>query len=143
MGYDIHITRKENWFDEDGSDISSSEWLSYVESDAEMRLDGYAEANLKDGSVLRAEDPSMAVWIAHSQHDKRDGMAWIWLSQGNIQAKNPDKETLRKMWRIAQALGAKVQGDDCEFYDSDGSRVRAPASEQPSAALKKPWWRVW
>jgi len=32
--------------------------------------------------------------------------------------KNPDDEIIRKMWSIAQALSARVQGDDSETYDS-------------------------
>jgi hypothetical protein len=35
--------------------------------------------------------------------------------------KNPDTEILKKMWLIAQSLGAKVQGDDGETYGEDGS----------------------
>ena len=143
MGYDIHITRKENWFDEEGAAISLVEWHAYIESDPAMRLDGYAEASLKDGAVLRSENPSLAVWTEHPQHGKRDGMAWIWLSQGNVQAKNPDEDTLRKMWCIAQSLGAKVQGDDGELYDSSGSMLRSATSAASPAQPKKPWWRVW
>lgn len=108
MGYDIHITRRQDWSDSEGPAVSLAGWLAYVEADPEMRLDGYAEAELTDGSVLRAEDPSMAVWVEHPQHGKRDGLAWMWWSHGNVLAKNPDEDTLRKMWRIAQSLGAKV-----------------------------------
>jgi hypothetical protein len=47
------------------------------------------------------------------------------------------------MWAIAQSLQAKVQGDDGEFYDSDGQPV--PGDEQPPAPAtrSKPWWRIW
>jgi hypothetical protein len=143
MGYDVHITRRSNWFEDDPPSISLAEWLAYVGNDSEMRLDGYAEAELNDGSVLRTEDPSLAVWIGHPEHGKRDGYAWLWLSAGNVEAKNPDEPTLQKMWAIAQSLQAKVQGDDGEFYDSDGQPV--PRDEQPStpATRSKPWWRIW
>ena len=39
----------------------------------------------------------------------------------NISVKNPDPEVLGKVWQIAQALRAKVQGDDGEIYREDGS----------------------
>ena len=39
MGYDVHITRKEEWSGDDGPDISREEWLGYVETDNSMRLD--------------------------------------------------------------------------------------------------------
>ncbi len=45
MGYDVHITRKAEWSD-DESAITLGEWLSVVDADPEMRLDGFAEANL-------------------------------------------------------------------------------------------------
>jgi hypothetical protein len=120
MGYDVHITRKRNWFD-DSPEIALGEWLSYVGRDPEMRLDGFAEAALPDGSVLRMESPGLAVWTAYSGHGHRGNMAWFHASQGDIVVKNPDPEILRKMWRIAQALNAKVQGDDGEIYDADGN----------------------
>lgn len=143
MGYDVHITRKDNWFDEQGDALSLAEWLAYIEGDPEMRLDGYAEAKLKDGSVLRSNNPSMAVWVEHPQHGTRDGMAWMWLSSGNVQAKNPDEDTLRKMWRIAQSLGARVQGDEGELYESSGLMVRDAANDLPATFPKKAWWRFW
>jgi hypothetical protein len=30
MGYDVHITRRENWWDEEGQDISTAEWEAVV-----------------------------------------------------------------------------------------------------------------
>ena len=56
MGYDLHITRKQNWWDETGPEIPLAEWISVVESDCDMRLDGYAEARVGDGRILRIEN---------------------------------------------------------------------------------------
>ena len=56
MGYDIHITRQENWYDDDKSlQITLGEWKEYVDSDPEMRLDNFAEASLPDGGKIRME----------------------------------------------------------------------------------------
>ncbi|MFI7503948.1 hypothetical protein ACIBVL_36815 [Streptomyces sp. NPDC049687] len=33
MGYDVHITRRENWWDEEGQDISTAEWEAVVAAD--------------------------------------------------------------------------------------------------------------
>ncbi|MFB7260449.1 hypothetical protein [Streptomyces nojiriensis] len=33
MGYDVHITRRENWWDEEGQDISTAEWEAAVAAD--------------------------------------------------------------------------------------------------------------
>lgn len=44
MGYDLHITRQENWFDEDNSQqISFDEWTQVLSNDKDMRLDNFAE----------------------------------------------------------------------------------------------------
>jgi hypothetical protein len=120
MGYELHITRGENWFD-DEPQITCEEWLAIVDADPDLRLDGFAEAELGDGSVLRAEDPTIAVWTAHP--DAGMETLWISYSQGNIVVKGPDEPTRRKMWQIAQLLNARVQGDDGEFYGPDGEEL--------------------
>lgn len=141
MGYEVHITRKENWFDE-GPEISVAEWIDVVHADAELRNDGYAEAALGDGSVLRVDDPSLSVWHTYSKHQPDGNMAWLWHSNGNVVAKNPDAEILRKMAQIAQRLSAKVQGDEGEIYGGDGQLVTETTSRSPSKH-SKPWWRFW
>jgi hypothetical protein len=119
MGYDIHITRKENWFDEEPK-ISLDEWRAVVESDREMRLDGYAEAKVGSGAVLRVTSEGLAVWTAYSGHGANGNMAWFDFRGGDVVVKNPDAEILGKMWELAQKLGARLQGDDCEVYGADG-----------------------
>ncbi|WP_230965314.1 hypothetical protein [Burkholderia pseudomultivorans] len=120
MGYDVHITRKENWFDEDGPAIDIDEWKALVEADPEMRLDGYASAVVGNGSVFRVDSDGLSVWTAYAGHGVNGNMAWFDFRQGNVVVKNPDDAILGKMWRLGQQLGAKVQGDDCELYGADG-----------------------
>lgn len=120
MGYDIHITRKENWFDDDGHAISIEEWLHLLANDPEMRMDEAVEATTPDGSTIRMESEGLAVWLAHLSHQRDGTRAWFNYHGGNISVKNPDKETLMKMWLIAQQLSAAVQGDEGEFYDRNG-----------------------
>jgi len=121
MGYDVHITRKENWFDESGPRIDIDEWEAVVLSDPDMRLDGYASAVVGNGSVLRIESNGLAVWTAYAGNGIDGNMAWLDFRQGNIVVKNPDGAILRKMWLLAQRLDAKVQGDECEAYGEDGT----------------------
>ncbi|HWP39921.1 MAG TPA: hypothetical protein VNL70_03265 [Tepidisphaeraceae bacterium] len=40
MGYDLHITRRSQWADDDGPQITLEAWKACVESDAEVRPDG-------------------------------------------------------------------------------------------------------
>lgn len=124
MGYDVHITRKRDWFEREQRGISLEEWASYIKSDPSMRLDGVARATAPSGDVIEMISPGIAVWTAYSGHE--DGrIAWFDLSRsGNVSVKNPDPEILGKMWQIAQALNAKVQGDEGEIYAADGSFER-------------------
>jgi hypothetical protein len=141
MGYEVHITRKENWFDE-GPEISLIEWLDVVNADSEMRNDGFAETTVGDGSVLRIDDPSMSVWLMDPQDQLNGNMAWMWLNDGNVVTKNPDEEMIGKMALIAQKLSAKVQGDEGEVYGV-GGQVVTEATTRPASQSKKPWWQFW
>ena len=117
MGYGVHITRRQSWFDKGGHEISLAEWTTVVATDPEMRLDGYAETTLGNGQLLQIENAGLVVWTAYSGHGKDGNMAWFGFWNGNVVVKNPDPEILRKMYRIAQCLSAKVQGDEGEIYD--------------------------
>jgi len=44
MGDEFHITRTDDWADSEKQPISLDEWLAYIRSDPEMRLDGYDES---------------------------------------------------------------------------------------------------
>jgi hypothetical protein len=140
VGYDVHITRKEHWSDEEGPSISLSEWISVVDSDPEMRLDGYAEARTSGGEVLRIENEGLSVWVAYSGHEKNGNMAWFGFFSGNVVVKNPDTEILAKMHSLAQRLSAKVQGDEGEEYGESGNQL---VQEPQHSTSKKPWWKFW
>lgn len=101
MGYDLHITRKRFWADQDGPPITTDEWLRYVASDTQLRLD---QRSARHAVKLSVE----------SEHDE----PWLEWFQGDIYTKNPDEPILAKMLEIAKALNAKVQGDDGEIYCS-------------------------
>ena len=145
MGYEVYITRKEAWFDEEGDAITLDEWLSYVEQDPEMRADGYAEATTADGSTIRLEDPGIAVWTAYSGHREDANMAWFMHQEDRISVKNPDVEIRRKMHSVAIALGGSAQGEEAERYGADGEAVDVATPDLPARpeAPAKPWWKFW
>ncbi|MFJ9695586.1 hypothetical protein [Kitasatospora sp. NPDC101183] len=84
MGYDVHITRRENWWDDDGDgrDITEAEW-----------------------DALVAAEPGLA-------------MAPMWWNSGRIVSKNPSDAVIARMREVAAILGARLQGDDGEYYDA-------------------------
>ncbi|MBB6099564.1 hypothetical protein HNR42_003014 [Deinobacterium chartae] len=115
MGYDLHITRAQHHADSPEFPITLKEWQAYLETDPEMRPDGYAEVRV-DAQVLRYENPGLAVWTGWSRHGQGSDCAWFNYDRGEIVVKNPDEEMLEKMKRIARQLGARVMGDEGEEY---------------------------
>ena len=108
MGYDLHITRRRHWVDR-GADITANEWLDYVRSDSELRLEPET-------------GPYFAAWIGLSELDG----PWLNWSDGQIFTKNPDAPLVDKMVAIAQQFDATVQGDDGEIYDGGSQSPRQP-----------------
>jgi hypothetical protein len=138
MGYDVHITRAIDWFENNEARIPLEDWLAYVESDPEMRLDNVAEAKMPDG-ILRYENAGLAVWTAYSHHGEGDTLIWFDFQSGNIVVKNPDEEILAKMCHVAEALRARVQGDEGEYYPESLVRYKSTGSLPKSKG--KPWWK--
>jgi hypothetical protein len=112
MGYDVHITRADDWVDNEAHRIEASEWHALIESDSELRLAGY-------------NGPHFAIWDGHPQDDE----AWLDWHEGNIETKNPDEPLIQKMIEIAGRLRAKVQGDDGEVYTEES--LRASPAKRP------------
>lgn len=117
MGYDLHITRRTDWPD-DGSSITFDDWMAVASADPELRPDGYLDMGLPAGGTFRQP---LFVWACHPHYGEAGGTPSLALIHGNVVSKNPDREFRCKMWRLAQALNAKVQGDDGEFYDCFGN----------------------
>ena len=144
MGYELHITRKENWFDEEGSlQISIDEWYQLLSDDKEMRLDGFAEATASNGETVRVESKGLSVWTKYSGNGQDGNYAWFDYSNGSIVCNNPDDEIINKMLDVAQKLNAKVQGDEGEIYErSADNKIRIRHNNKSNNKLvdnKKLW----
>jgi len=114
MGYEVHITRADDWASNEDCPIEPSEWLGVIERDESLRLAGY-------------NGPYFALW----EGDPDDPEAWLDLVEGNITTKYPTERLIHKMLEIAERLGARVQGDDGELYDGT----------TPTAQTRIPWLR--
>ena len=107
MGYDLHITRANNWIDSEEEPISREEWRAYIESDSELE-------NTKD-------DELGASWYGEGGRlGKSTCIGGFWWSKGRIVEKNPTEAEIRKMTQIATALNARVVGDSDEEYHTNG-----------------------
>jgi hypothetical protein len=114
MGYDLHITRAEEWAESESAPITLAEWKELVDADPEMKLTGFAETLLPDGQTLSLESAGLAEWNAPGRP-----RVWFDCRRGRISVKSPDDWVLEKMRQIAKRLGARVQGDEGESYDED------------------------
>jgi hypothetical protein len=146
MGYDVHITRQDNWFDQDDiKRISLEEWLNYVANDADIRLDNYAEATTSNSETIRIESEGLSIWTAYSGNGVWGNYAWLNYDFGNIVVKNPDKEIISKMVDIASSLNAKVQGEEGEVYHSmpDVKITSGQVDGSETKRKNKAWWKFW
>src|SRR5262245_32452886 len=101
MGYDIHITRAENWTDSESAPITLDEWKAFVAADPEMRMDNFAEITTPLGEKLRYDNEGIAVWLPGA----KDGQGgWLDYRNGRIVVKYPGDEMLAKMRQIAAAF---------------------------------------
>jgi hypothetical protein len=83
------------------------DWLSYIRSDAEMRLDGALTLEVQ-GQGHAFDMPALAVWTAYSKHGIGGNTAWFIWTPEQITVKNADAEIRRKMYRIAQIVQARL-----------------------------------
>jgi len=122
-GYAIHITRASHWTESSAHPITLNEWVAYVRSDSEMRLDSSAESTNGAGDRLVYRAPGIAVWTKWAGGGVGGGQAWFYYEDGAISAKDPDPAILKKAYRIAVVLNARLQGDDGELYGANGEVV--------------------
>jgi hypothetical protein len=99
MGYDVHITRADDWTNNQNREISTAEWKSVIEADPELAFD----PNFGENSV---------VWSSETAAPD----AWLDWSEGNIYTTDPDRATVEKMLEIASRLDARVQGDEGKVF---------------------------
>ncbi|SNS52770.1 hypothetical protein [Jannaschia aquimarina] len=117
MSYDIHITRKQFWADEEGEAISREEWLAHVAASPDL-----TESEAK----MFGEDPPIARDICLPDGSTET----VWWRRGDIRAYGPTTELLVALYPHARTLGAKLQGDDGEMYGPDGQVVERDPERQ-------------
>ena len=145
MGYDLHITRRIHWGEEQPeSDITLAEWLEYIENDDELIVS--SELKIGDLNADGMLEPRLGFcdWVNHPNKEKR----WFDFFDGDINTKFPDDFTIMKMLKIAKILNANLQGDDGEHYSlNESGKVIYfhPINENDlvEKKQKKAWWKFW
>ncbi|MFI6516068.1 hypothetical protein ACIBF1_10960 [Spirillospora sp. NPDC050679] len=115
MGYELHVTRNAEWWQEGGRQITTDEWANAVAADPDLEMVGTASATIDGGIVLVYDHEWLAQMVTHPDRDEQG--AWLDWCEGRIVVKNPDDLMVVKMCELARRLGAHVQGDDGEYYD--------------------------
>jgi hypothetical protein len=110
MGYDLHITRADNWMDAAEHPIFDAAWTLVVDGDPSLELRTTDSYDYRDSSTGKTVRVHPVIWKAHAEEPA------FWLMKGEITCKNPDESTVAKMKEIAAKLGARVFGDDDEEY---------------------------
>jgi hypothetical protein len=116
MGYELQIVRLTDYEDdEEESNISLEEWLTYVSTDKELNLTNGYQSNIPGIDRRWHEVPGFCEWKAAELED--GSSPWLDYGYGCISTKNPGDKLIKKMIEIANALNAKVRGDSFEYYD--------------------------
>ncbi len=128
MGYDLHITRAEDWIDSKQHPILESEWLNIVHTDPTLKIDtlSYSNRQTEEGTIERQHP---IAWMGHP--DQTIVSPCFWYEDGEIFRKSLDDPTLKKMIEIARKLNARVIGDDGEEYDEVEGKIQMQAWAEP------------
>lgn len=107
MGYELHITRAEDWGESEQHPITWTEWKDLVEDDSEL---GFSETD-RIGFENQSGEQALVDWLG----EKKQESCLHWFD-GRIESKHPSDALIAKMVEIAERLGGNVQGDDGERY---------------------------
>ena len=99
MGYEVHITRTRDWSISDSMPITFEEWAGFVADEDDIRPDPKNQNT--DFLVKRVG---------------REDWPLRWEKNGTVTTKNPDAESVVRMIKAAEKLGAMVVGDENERY---------------------------
>ncbi len=102
MSYNLYISRKEYWGNEDGEDIKKEEF----------------DECIKNENIEKVSDDEY-IWKSAFGDQREEPSFWYEEEFGSITAKNPEPETIKLMCILAKKLKAEVQGEDGEIYDEN------------------------
>ena len=108
MGYDLHIVRCDHGTDAASHPISKDDIDALVSSDPELAWSKDDFVEMRDSETNLIARYYAILW--------NNVPLFIWLRH-QVTCKNPDDKQIAKMVRMAEALNARVVGDDGERYE--------------------------
>ena len=142
MRHDVYITRKEDWSDIDGPEITLDEWVAFVFADNSLEIDPHKAAAEDPRVASGAKEATHAIWTNWPARQAGIDEAWVWLERGNLVATGADTTFRRKLFLIADGLDACLMGENGEFFNSSGDPGASRPRARP-AGKKRRWWKLW
>lgn len=105
---DLSVDDQLDAFNELEQDIPASEIRQVLDADPEFKRQG-------------DEDSCHYIWTANPEGS--DVLFSIDPHEGTLEVNDPTETIAKKLYAIATQLGAKVHGDDGEYYGSDGKVI--------------------
>ncbi|WP_421505092.1 hypothetical protein [Erwinia rhapontici] len=109
MGWELHITRAEHWWDGQHHPIDNKEWVQLVNNDDELSFDPI-------------NGDHFALWKQEETH-------WLELNEGRVSAKRPEQALYCKMLDIAVILNASVMDEEDRIYRLPGDLLNPPSAQ--------------
>jgi len=109
MGYNIHITLADNWYDSENNPITPD----LLEEISVIPLSNASGMNPKSGEVIEQCFESSFYW----PNENSDKKCMFHLIDGQLVFKYVDDSQIEIAKDLASYLGAKVQGDKGEVYE--------------------------
>ncbi|MFI7426662.1 hypothetical protein ACIBPB_06715 [Micromonospora sp. NPDC049836] len=108
MGYELHISRAEEYYDSEEHPIALDEWLSYAESNPALGVGGW----------LSWDEDRQPIYEYACTDGSLVSLTWF---EGAIEIKGHfEGEAYHEFGSIAEDLRANLQGDDGERYTASG-----------------------
>ncbi|WP_165252460.1 hypothetical protein [Paludisphaera soli] len=130
MGYNLHITRGP-WYSDHAGKIQPEEWLRIAANSPEFTPEGQEATDAKDrllkGQDLHNIDYDIVYFL--TTIDDTVYTFCFWDNSICVKGAATDPNAVRKMIEIADQLGARVQGDEGEYYSIKDDSISTTLSE--------------
>lgn len=103
MGYDLHITRADEWEDAEDDPIPLDEWVAFARGWVELTETDALDDGTGAPVFILGDDPAVS--------------AALYWSGGRIKVRGADESYVPPLVDIALALDSVVLGDDGEAYE--------------------------
>lgn len=108
MGYQLHITRADDWTESNQEEIKKDEWDEYVKEDVELTKTDAVSLTTPFGTLSMEGD--FAIW-----NGSKNQVIFEY-NYGKVSVNNPDEETIQKIREIAKRINSRVVGAEYEEY---------------------------